>query len=248
MFCMVTFATPSKLAPSTPPRAPAPSRVGHFVAISCSVSDDSRDLFNADSRTQAQLVSPSRDPIGYEDAYSTYGFVGNNPTNWKDPSGAARVVGSAGCEEFCKTVTPPPPDSGGSVYCMCTFSSTPSACGWNCAKCACLFDSGILPVGICPELDKCGLEHEKDHFPQTVDCNKGTEGGPLKIKDPSKKPVYECLAWTKEKRCLEASRANKLITSTPACEGHMNDRIKDLQTALDDKKCARVIKANPTIR
>ena len=65
MICMVSFTTPAKLTPSTPPGAPAPSRVGHFVAISCSVSDDSRDLFNADSRTQAQLVSPSRDPIGY---------------------------------------------------------------------------------------------------------------------------------------------------------------------------------------
>jgi RHS repeat-associated protein len=48
------------------------------------------------------------DPIGYGDGMNIYAYVGNDPMNWKDPSGTVRV------EEYCKKVrrhveTPQPP-------------------------------------------------------------------------------------------------------------------------------------------
>ena len=64
---MVTFAAARKNIPSIPTRAPAQRRVRHSVANTCSVPSESRDLYNADCRTLAQLVSPSRDPIGFDD-------------------------------------------------------------------------------------------------------------------------------------------------------------------------------------
>ena len=59
---MVTIAAATKTTSTIPTRAPAQRRVSHFIAITCSVPNDSCDLFNADCRTLAQLVSPSRDP------------------------------------------------------------------------------------------------------------------------------------------------------------------------------------------
>ncbi len=72
---MVTFAAATKNSPSFPTRAPAQCRVTHFVAITCSVPIDSCDLLNADCRTHAQLVSPSRDPIGFVDRVKVAGDV-----------------------------------------------------------------------------------------------------------------------------------------------------------------------------
>ena len=85
---MVTFATATKNSPSFPTRAPAQRRVCHSVANTCSVPNDSLDLFKAACRTQAQLVSPSRDPIGFAGSpWNAYRYVHCGPTNWEDPSG-----------------------------------------------------------------------------------------------------------------------------------------------------------------
>ncbi len=60
---MVTFAAATRTTSTIPPRTPAQRRVDHFVAITCSDPNDSCDSYNADCRSHAQLVSPSRDPI-----------------------------------------------------------------------------------------------------------------------------------------------------------------------------------------
>lgn len=64
---MVAFNVATQKPPSLPSRASAQVRVGRFVVITCSVPNHSCDLYKADSRTGAQLVSSSRDPIGYEE-------------------------------------------------------------------------------------------------------------------------------------------------------------------------------------
>ena len=69
---MATFTAATKNPSAFPTRAPAQSRVGVFVAITCSDPNDSCDLYSDDCRTHAQLVSPSRDPIGYIDGYNIY--------------------------------------------------------------------------------------------------------------------------------------------------------------------------------
>ncbi len=84
---MVTFAAATKNSPSFPTRAPAQCRVTHFVAITCSVPIDSCDLLNADCRTHAQLVSPSRDPIGYVGGFALCLYTGSNPLVRLDASG-----------------------------------------------------------------------------------------------------------------------------------------------------------------
>ena len=82
---MVTFAAATKNSSSFPTRAPGQRRVDHFVAITCSVPSDSCDLYNDDCRTLAQLVSPSRDPIGLRGGFNTYcNFFGQTQL---DPSG-----------------------------------------------------------------------------------------------------------------------------------------------------------------
>jgi hypothetical protein len=84
---MVTFAAATKNTPSFPSRAPAQSRVDHFVAITCSDPNDSCDLYNTDCRSYAQLVSPSRDPVGFEgskwglyEAFLSAALLGKDPT------------------------------------------------------------------------------------------------------------------------------------------------------------------------
>ena len=71
---MVTFAAATKNSHSFPTRAAAQCRVSHFVAITCSDPDDSCNLYNSNCRSYAQLVSPSRDPIGFTDGNSLYAF------------------------------------------------------------------------------------------------------------------------------------------------------------------------------
>ena len=80
---MVTFAAATKNYPSFPTRAPAQRRVDHFVAITCSDPNDSHDLSTADCQTLAQLVSPSRDPIGFTSGLN--GYPSRSMT--KDPLG-----------------------------------------------------------------------------------------------------------------------------------------------------------------
>ncbi len=84
---MVTFAAATKNSPSFPTRAPAQCRVTHFVAITCSVPIDSCDLLNADCRTHAQLVSPSRDPIDYDGGWSMFEYCESKPIAEVDPEG-----------------------------------------------------------------------------------------------------------------------------------------------------------------
>ncbi|MDX1926343.1 MAG: hypothetical protein SFV81_07495 [Pirellulaceae bacterium] len=85
---MATFAAATKPTSTIPTCAPAQRRVDHFVAITCSDPNDSCDLYSDDCRSHAQLVSPSRDPIGFE-AGSTclYEYCHSNPVRSIDPSG-----------------------------------------------------------------------------------------------------------------------------------------------------------------
>ena len=96
---MVTFATATKNNPSFPTRAPAQRRVDHFVAITCSDPNDSCDLYSDDCRTHAQLVSPSRDPIGYHGMSSLY----HSSPFAMDPSGLYEI-------EFRNGTLKPNPD------------------------------------------------------------------------------------------------------------------------------------------
>ena len=85
---MVTFAAATKNSSSFPTRAPGQRRVDHFVAITCSVPSDSCDLRRADCRTHAQLVSPSRDPVGYEGSPTLlYVYCCASPLIKVDPEG-----------------------------------------------------------------------------------------------------------------------------------------------------------------
>ncbi|MDX1926578.1 MAG: hypothetical protein SFV81_08670 [Pirellulaceae bacterium] len=84
---MVTFATATKTTSTIPTRAPAQHRVDHFVAITCPDPSDSCDLYSDDCRTHAQLVSPSRDPIGYFGGPNLQGYVTFNPLTKVDPKG-----------------------------------------------------------------------------------------------------------------------------------------------------------------
>ena len=85
---MVTFAAATKNYPSFPTRAPAQRRVDHFVAITCSDPNDSHDLSTADCQTVAQLVSPSRDPIGFDgNAIGLYGYCLGRSLSAGDPTG-----------------------------------------------------------------------------------------------------------------------------------------------------------------
>jgi hypothetical protein len=88
---MVTFATATKTTSTIPPRAPAQRRLDHFVAITCSDPNDSCDLYNNDCRTLAQLVSPSRDPIGYFAGTGLQPYVGNSPLVYLDPRGLCDI-------------------------------------------------------------------------------------------------------------------------------------------------------------
>ena len=106
---MVAFSVATQKPPSLPPRAPAQVRVGRFVAITCSVPNHSCDFYKADFPTHVQLVSSSRDPIGY--FYVTvkksqnyklptqyffqanlWEFLGSNPTSRLDPTGNWFVI------------------------------------------------------------------------------------------------------------------------------------------------------------
>ncbi len=88
---MLTFAAATKTTSTFPTRAPAQRRVDNFVAITCSYPSDSCDLYSDDCRSHAQLVSPSRDPIGYEDWVNQYRF--GCPIDGLDPSGLQTVYG-----------------------------------------------------------------------------------------------------------------------------------------------------------
>ena len=90
---MVTIAAATKTTSTFPTRAPAQHRVNHFVAITSSDPNDSCDLYAADCRSYAQLVSPSRDPIGYVGSrWNTYRYVNDSPTNYIDPEGLADPI------------------------------------------------------------------------------------------------------------------------------------------------------------
>lgn len=88
---MVTFAAATKNSSSFPTRAPGQRRVDHFVAITCSDPNDSCDLYNDDCRTLAQLVSPSRDPIGYVDTSLLYQFLAGR-AKFTDPLGQGNRI------------------------------------------------------------------------------------------------------------------------------------------------------------
>ena len=108
----VTFAAATKNSHSFPTRAPAQYRVSHFVAITCSDPDDSCDLHNDDCRSYAQLVSPSRDPIGFKGSeWGLYDYTSSRPLYRNDPSG--RVAIRCSCD-------------GGPVYVNCNVR--PSEC------------------------------------------------------------------------------------------------------------------------
>ncbi len=72
---MVTFAAATKTTSTFPTRAPAQRRVDHFVTITCSDPHESCDFNNDGCRSYAQLVSPSRDPIGFVDRVKVAGDV-----------------------------------------------------------------------------------------------------------------------------------------------------------------------------
>ena len=92
---MVTFAAATKNSSSFPTRAPGQRRVDHFVAITCSVPSDSCGLRRADCRTHAQLVSPSRDPVGCHIALNLYQLA--MALHSVDPSGnVALILGATG--------------------------------------------------------------------------------------------------------------------------------------------------------
>ena len=84
---MATFTAATKNPSAFPTRAPAQSRVGVFVAITCSDPNDSCDLYSDDCRTHAQLVSPSKDPIGYVGGLNIYAYVLLRPLHTLDPLG-----------------------------------------------------------------------------------------------------------------------------------------------------------------
>ena len=85
---MVTFAAATKNSSSFPTRAPALRRVSYSVANTCSVPNDWCDLYSDDCRTHAQLVSPSRDPIGYEESeWGQFEYCRSRPSAVTDPSG-----------------------------------------------------------------------------------------------------------------------------------------------------------------
>ena len=88
---MVTFAASTKATTTYPTRAPAQCRLSHFVAITCSDPNDSFDLYNDDCRTLAQLVSPSRDPIGYVDTSLLYQFLAGR-AKFTDPLGQGNRI------------------------------------------------------------------------------------------------------------------------------------------------------------
>ena len=96
---MVTFAAATKTTSTVPSRAPAQRRVSHFVAITCSDPSDSCDLYIADRRTHAQLVSPSRDPIGYQAGVGLTVYCRSTPNVFVDTSGfqSAYPPGSQWC-------------------------------------------------------------------------------------------------------------------------------------------------------
>ena len=87
---MVTFAAATRTTSTIPPRAPAQRRVDHFVAFTCSDPNDSFDLYSDDCRSHAQLVSPSRDPIGYHDGKNQYNYLETKILSWLDPSGTCK--------------------------------------------------------------------------------------------------------------------------------------------------------------
>ncbi len=84
---MVTFAAATKTTSTIPTSAPAQRRVDRFVAITCSDPNDSCDLYSDDCRSHAQLVSPSRDPIGYVDGPNYYQYVKGSCLSSVDPVG-----------------------------------------------------------------------------------------------------------------------------------------------------------------
>ncbi len=88
---MVTFADATKSTCPIPTRAPARHRAGGFVAITCTVPHPARPLYESSNRTQAQLVSPSRDPIGYADGRNSYRHVSNSPLANRDPFGTYTI-------------------------------------------------------------------------------------------------------------------------------------------------------------
>ena len=116
---MVTFAAATKNSSSFPTRAPGQRRVDHFVAITCSDPNDSCDLYNDDCRTLAQLVSPSRDPIGYESGqFSLIAYVHGEPISHLDPSGLEGYLGPGQYEPPKSTVLPGVLAGGGIFICM----------------------------------------------------------------------------------------------------------------------------------
>lgn len=141
---MVTFAAATKNSSSFPTRAPGQRRVDHFVAITCSDPNDSCDLYNDDCRTLAQLVSPSRDPIGYEGSPGNLTqYVGSRATCFTDPSGESggnfRTV-TATIPYFCFGCHGL---AGGSCTCDVVTSSTLGTILVNLALTGCTDGPGI---------------------------------------------------------------------------------------------------------
>ena len=167
--------------------------------------------------------------------WNLFEYVDSMPLIAADPSGNVRSIGGAGCQDACEAAAQNPTlrDSGGTVVCKCNFISTPSVCKWFCEKCACIFEHPDIPIGDCPEWEKCGLEHEEGHFPDVTcdptDRKPGEGWFPAPAVDPSKVKTYECRAKKKEIKCLK----NALAKSSSSCQTRMKYYISEQQRWVD---------------
>lgn len=157
---------------------------------------------------------------------NVYGYAGNNPVNWIDPSGM----------DTCKCAKP---RSGG--QCCLDYKTSgqvpANVYGRNICcdgqKIACIFNTlpGPTPGSSAEQMSQyCLAVHEATHLDQpTSPCPPGCGLSTPEFPNVYEKMKGECLAYQAQIACLEKSIASQACQSKPTCVTQLTQVLNDVK-------------------